>query len=36
MQRQVFNKNVKIGVQENYEVCNYSSEVFQNSRNYKS
>lgn len=36
MQRQVFKKNVEIGVQENYEECNYSSKVFQNSRNYKS
>lgn len=31
-----FRKNVEIGVQENYEECNYSSKVFQNSRNYKS
>lgn len=34
--KKIFNKNVEIGVQENYEECNYSSKVFQNSRNYKS
>lgn len=36
MQRNFSKKNLEIGVQENDEECDYSSKVFQNSRNYKS